>query len=563
MAPPIVVCTVTGKCVPVLAASIKAYAPDHWLLLSEGPTRTLGEAYNDAMDAAFRDHEEIIIANDDIVLTPGAMNRLLSDVEELKTIHGDKLGFVATMSDNVRHDQNIVHGWPSEPKQVRAVSPLLAWVSKKAFQAARFPPLNWYSDDVICEALNSLGFVHYVSPAYVHHVGSQTIGHDSTAHINDALPWLQANRPDLVKEWLPHMVRERPKICVYAIAKNESLFVERFCRSAADADLILIADTGSSDGTVDLAKVNGATVYQVCITPWRFDGARNAALSLVPKDIDICVSLDMDEVLEPGWREEIERLWTAGVTRLRYRFDCGSGYIIQHEKVHARHGYVWQHMCHEYPRADRIEERFAETDFVLATHLPDVTKSRAQYLDMLFAAALEDPQSHRYSFYYARELYFTQRWDHALAEFNRFLSLPTATWNKERCYAMRIMARCCAALGRKDEAVSWARKAVIEDPHTREAWCELAQQAHNAARWQECFGAAMSALDIEVRDTTFTNDPATWGSWPHDLAAVAASKIGLTDMAVKHARIAVGKSPGDARLQQNLVAMEEAARQVV
>ena len=40
------------------------------------------------------------------------------------------------------------------------------------------------------------------------------------------------------------------KICVYAISKNEEMFVERFCAAAKDADMILIADTGSTDATV-------------------------------------------------------------------------------------------------------------------------------------------------------------------------------------------------------------------------------------------------------------------------------------------------------------------------
>jgi glycosyltransferase involved in cell wall biosynthesis len=88
------------------------------------------------------------------------------------------------------------------------------------------------------------------------------------------------------------------KICVYAISRNEEQFVNRFCDSAKNADLILIADTGSADKTVELALQNGAKVYDICISPWRFDLARNAALSLIPKDIDVCISLDLDEVLE-------------------------------------------------------------------------------------------------------------------------------------------------------------------------------------------------------------------------------------------------------------------------
>ena len=55
------------------------------------------------------------------------------------------------------------------------------------------------------------------------------------------------------------------KIAVYAISKNEAQFVKRFCESAKEADLILIADTGSTDDTVELAKECGATVYNIKI----------------------------------------------------------------------------------------------------------------------------------------------------------------------------------------------------------------------------------------------------------------------------------------------------------
>jgi glycosyltransferase involved in cell wall biosynthesis len=110
------------------------------------------------------------------------------------------------------------------------------------------------------------------------------------------------------------------KIAVSAISKNEEAFVQRFCDSAKDADLICIADTGSTDNTVQVALECGAKVHDICISPWRFDLARNAAIALLPRDIDIVISLDLDEVLEPGWREEIERVWVEGTTRLRYKF---------------------------------------------------------------------------------------------------------------------------------------------------------------------------------------------------------------------------------------------------
>jgi hypothetical protein len=123
------------------------------------------------------------------------------------------------------------------------------------------------------------------------------------------------------------LVYRKPKIAVYAISKNEEMFVKRFCESSKDADLILIADTGSNDKTVELARDCGALVYEININPWRFDKARDAALALIPGDFDICVSLDLDEVLQPGWRAEIERVWKSDTTRLRYKFDWGQGTI--------------------------------------------------------------------------------------------------------------------------------------------------------------------------------------------------------------------------------------------
>ena len=237
------------------------------------------------------------------------------------------------------------------------------------------------------------------------------------------------------------------KICVYAISKNEEMFVERFCNSAKDADLILIADTGSTDRTIDLAEQCGAQVPSICITPWRFDDARNAALALIPKDIDICVSLDLDEELQPGWREEIERVWVNGTTRLRYGFDWGAGIVFKYEKIHARHGYRFLHPCHEYPIPYMIEEQYADTDMLMVIHKPDPTKSRGQYLPLLEMSVQEDPIDPRNAFYYARELSFHSKWQEAITECERYLALPGANWPNERCYAYRVISRCYDALG--------------------------------------------------------------------------------------------------------------------
>jgi tetratricopeptide (TPR) repeat protein len=344
------------------------------------------------------------------------------------------------------------------------------------------------------------------------------------------------------------------KIAVYAISKNEEQFVERFCESAKDADLILIADTGSTDGTADRARALGATVHDVCITPWRFDLARNAALALIPRDYDVCISLDLDELLEPGWREEIERVWIQGhTTRLRYMFDWGCGISFYYEKIHAKHGYLWHHPCHEYPVPDgRITEVWAQTDFLIAVHKPDPTKSRGQYMDLLELSVKEDPNCPRNAFYYARELSFNARWQESIDACKAYLALPRATWMNERCYAYRVMGRCYSELGQPREAEKAFHAAAGEAPDTREPWCELAMLAYRECRWEECFAFSMRALRIKDRMKVYTCDPAVWGSQPHDLASISAWYLGMNEICIEQAQIAVDLEPENDRLKANL-----------
>lgn len=345
------------------------------------------------------------------------------------------------------------------------------------------------------------------------------------------------------------------KIAVYAIALNESAHVARFCEAARDADLIFVADTGSTDDTVSLLEANGATVVKIGISPWRFDDARNATLAMLPGDIRVCVSLDLDEVLQPGWREEIERVWELGTTRLRYGFDWGAGIVFKYEKIHARHGYRWHHPCHEYLIPDlRLSEyeRWAETDMLMVVHKPDPTKSRGQYLDLLRISIEEDPQCPRNAFYYARELSFHRQWQEAIKQAERYLSLPRAVWPNERCYAMRVIGRCYQELGDWNAALKWHRRATNEAPDTREPWSELATVCYRLKRWPEALGSALCCLGITNREKVYTVDPQVWGSQPHDMASIAAYNMGLYELAVEHAQLASDIDPDDLRLRRNL-----------
>lgn len=201
---PIVTCTIGSKSLAVLKTSVQTYAPDVPLFITtDHRAKNFGDAYNGAMARAFENNDEIIISNDDVVLTPTTLKLLLEDVEAIKSSGCQKIGLVGTLCDSARYAQDIKNPENHNPvlRTIDRVSPIFAWINKAAFKEVQFPPLNWYSDDVMCEDLNGKGYTNFLSRAYVHHVGSQTVGEDYTKLNNDALPWLRENRPEYVKKW--------------------------------------------------------------------------------------------------------------------------------------------------------------------------------------------------------------------------------------------------------------------------------------------------------------------------------------------------------------------------
>ena len=341
------------------------------------------------------------------------------------------------------------------------------------------------------------------------------------------------------------------KVAVYSIAKDEAAHVERWASSAMDADQILILDTGSTDGTVEAARDMGLDTYQRTIRPWRFDTARNTALALVNDDVDYCIALDLDEVLMPGWRAALEAAHREGWTRPRYRYtwswneDGTPGLVYGGDKIHARHGYTWRHPVHEVI-TPLIEETQGWVSLQIH-HLPDATKSRAQYFPLLRQAVAEDPDDDRNSYYLARELFFHGHIHEAIEEFHRYLGLPRATWDAERSKAMRYLAKL-----QPDQAERWLLKATAEAPHRREPWVDLAQHYHDQQQWPLSLAAALRALEVTEQPLEYLCEPDAWGARPHDLAAIAAHWLGLPSLAQRHGHEAVQADPTNERLQRNL-----------
>ena len=85
--------------------------------------------------------------------------------------------------------------------------------------------------------------------------------------------------------------------------------------------------------------------------------------------------------------------------------------------------------------------------------------------------------------------------------------MPEATWQNERCYAMRLLAKSYDAKGNGWEALKWARLAVAEAPNTREPWVELSMLCYRFRMWAEGYAAAKSALNITDKASLASSKP--------------------------------------------------------
>lgn len=347
------------------------------------------------------------------------------------------------------------------------------------------------------------------------------------------------------------------KVAVYAINLNYAHALQKWADCARDADYLVMMDTGSTDGSMDAGTAAGISMYLNPITPWRYDHARNAALSLVPEDADYCIALDTDEFLQPGWRDALQRAFDAGITRPRYRFiwswkSPGVPDIeFAAEKIHPRHGYFWKHAAHETLFHD-VPEVQGWVEGLEVHHHQEPRAYRSHALPLLEIAVNESPDDDRMAFYYARELFFAGDNDRAVMEFHRYLELPSAVWTAERAAAMRYLYKIT-----KDS--DWLYAATEEAPDRREAFVELAFHHYEREEWEPCLAAASAATAIKSKPLEYLNEAFAWESIPHDLAAVAAYKVGYFHEAKFHGMEALKLSPYDNRLVSNMMFYQEAA----
>ena len=120
------------------------------------------------------------------------------------------------------------------------------------------------------------------------------------------------------------------RLSAILITKNAAATLRRCLESLQWADEIVVVDSGSSDGTVELARELGARVYATADWPG-YGPQKNRALAHAHGDW--VLSIDADEWLTPAARDEIDRAIAMPDARAAYALPRRSsfcGRVMKH-----------------------------------------------------------------------------------------------------------------------------------------------------------------------------------------------------------------------------------------
>lgn len=289
---------------------------------------------------------------------------------------------------------------------------------------------------------------------------------------------------------------EKVKICLYAICKNESKNVDAWMDYAQEADFIFILDTGSEDDTLEKLENWSELIedgkfkfakhdFSTSERGFRFDDARNMSIEDAEDffpEVDVFLTTDLDERLEPGWADLIRDNWVVGQhQRISYSWaNRGAAVLSSRNWGHAR-GWRWKYPCHEvmirgydgeiwyYPN-----EKCNLDEKLIVWHEKDHGKSRAFYLDVLKVRAREYDDVPSWA-YLVREYSYRQMWEKILEYEDDVRRVIDGKDGNESMTCCVYIAMAHSFL-RHDPKIAdeWYERALECDTHFRFAWFEYA-----------------------------------------------------------------------------------------
>lgn len=413
---------------------------------------------------------------------------------------------------------------------------------------------GWHFYDIdLCMKALAAGFVNYVIDRPSRHLSWG----DSDAE------WRRL-RGLWLEKWRDEFFLPRPgEVHVYGLARpGDDAGAEAFVSGCAEADGAYVLDLGLSPDTAAWLRERGVSVHPATAVSGRLDLARNEALELVPADADVCVGVDLGEELTPGWRAEIERVWTPRTTRVEGRAverlpDGWRDRTIVTTLAHARHGYRWARPVHEeLARLPGLTEAAVRISATLLRRVPrDLDPSET--LEGLASWIEESPDDAGALLYRAHALLALEDFAGCIEESARFLDHPGSGTPVERALACVWTAAAYRGLLDDSEVDRWLFRAVSEAPDRREPLVELSDHLARQEDFAGSYSMATAAGALADPGDHELANPYALAERPHDLAAVAAHWIGLHEEACEESMAALVLNPWNDRLVENCVLIRE------
>ncbi len=239
------------------------------------------------------------------------------------------------------------------------------------------------------------------------------------------------------------------KISLCMIVKDEESVLAR-CLSAAAAfaDEIVLVDTGSSDGTKEVARRFTDNIYDFAWTD-DFSEARNFSFSKATGDY--LFWLDADDVIEPQEQKK------ASALRAMLESDRPDVVMCNYRTgglVYARERFLknvpeakWRGHVHE------CIVRFGKAAHcdLTVTHLPTERDRGRRNLDIYLKWAEKERLESRDLFYFGRELYYHKLYPQAVATLEEMLAGDG--WYVNKIEACKVLAACRRETGDNNAAL--------------------------------------------------------------------------------------------------------------
>lgn len=369
------------------------------------------------------------------------------------------------------------------------------------------------------------------------------------------------------------------------ICKNEELNLPKLLDSvAAHVDEIVIADTGSTDKTKEVAQRYGARVAdcnatthpqfffmddEATLGPYGYHGpfsdqmtlanfgeVRNFSLRMATGDYVLW--LDADDILEGGQnlRHLVAQMAIGGKTAAwmlyNYGFDHGGRVICRlwRERIVKRGTASWVNPVHEV-LAPIDQATSAKVENIVVNHHRPAERTAVvanRNYKILVQHIKKHPEDARTLFYFGNEARFINQ-EQAITAYEKYTEL--SGWAEERAIARAYLGELYESKQRPGAAYTQYAAATVERGDLPEGWYGLARLAYNRQDWAECARYCEETIKRGNPDTIIMINPISRTYAPYLIYNVALNHLGRVKEALEACEKGLAVVPDDPHLLHN------------